>query len=153
MDLVLKLREIRRMRGLSQKDAAVLSGVGAKTISSFETGERIGSLKLAQLERLLAVYGLTQAEFFDGRVEKELAPWELDENQIATARLVDDLRALPATLQRALLAKFELMVETAADVHGAADKEPPAPAPRSVWRFPHASDVDQRQWPETQTQS
>src|ERR1044071_8269563 len=147
MDLVLKLREIRRMRGLSQKDAARLSGVGAKTISSFETGERIGSLKLAQLERLLAVYGLTAAEFFDGRIEKEIAPWELDENQIATARLVDDLRALPATLQRALLPKFQLMVETAADVHGAADKEPPAPAPRSVWR------IDQRQWPETQIQS
>ena len=44
MDLVLKLREIRRMRGLSQKDVARLSGVGAKTISSFETGERIGRL-------------------------------------------------------------------------------------------------------------
>ena len=32
MDLVLKLREIRRMRGLSQKDVARLSGVGEKTI-------------------------------------------------------------------------------------------------------------------------
>ena len=37
MDLVLKLREIRRLRGLSQKDVAKLSGVGEKTISSFET--------------------------------------------------------------------------------------------------------------------
>ena len=46
MDLVLKLRELRRMRGLTQKDVARLSGVGQKTISSFETGERIGSLKL-----------------------------------------------------------------------------------------------------------
>src|ERR1043166_6421627 len=99
MDLVLKLREIRRMRGLSQKDVARVSGVGEKTISSFETGERIGSLKLSQLQRLLDAYGLTAAEFFDGRVEKEIAPWELDENQIATARLVDDLRALPASLR------------------------------------------------------
>ena len=64
MDLVLKLREIRRMRNLSQKDVARLSGVGEKTISSFETGQRIGSLKLAQLNRLLKVYGLSETEFF-----------------------------------------------------------------------------------------
>jgi transcriptional regulator with XRE-family HTH domain len=60
MDLVLKLREIRKLRGLSQKDVARLSGVGEKTISSFETGQRIGSLKLAQLKRMLGVYGLTR---------------------------------------------------------------------------------------------
>src|SRR5207302_9088427 len=63
MDLVLKLREIRRLKILSQKDVARLSGVGEKTISSFETGQRIGSLKLAQLRRLLGVYGLTEADF------------------------------------------------------------------------------------------
>ena len=54
MDLVLKLREVRRLRGLSQKDVARLSGVGEKTISSFETGERVGSMKLEQLRKLLA---------------------------------------------------------------------------------------------------
>ena len=68
MDLVLKLREIRRMRGLSQKDVSRLSGVGEKTISSFETGQRIGSLKLSQLKRLLGVYGLTESQFFGGTV-------------------------------------------------------------------------------------
>ena len=73
MDLVLKLREIRRMRGLSQKDVAKLSGVGEKTISSFETGQRIGALKLSQLKRLLSVYGLTEAQFFGGSVEKQIA--------------------------------------------------------------------------------
>ena len=36
-------------------NVARLSGIGVKTISSFETGERIGSLKLAQLERLVAL--------------------------------------------------------------------------------------------------
>ena len=133
MDLVLKLREIRRMRGLCQKDVARLSGVGEKTISSFETGERIGSLKLAQLQRLLAVYGLTEAEFFDGRIEQRIAPWELDESQIATARLLNQLQLLPASVQRSLLAKFQLMVETVADVHGGAEKEFPAPASRTLW--------------------
>src|SRR5205814_7538163 len=108
MDLVLKLRELRRMRGLSQKDVARLSGVGEKTISSFETGERIGSLKLAQLERLLAAYGLTDEEFFAGRIEQEIAPWELDENQMATARLLDELHTLPSSVQSSLLAKFQL---------------------------------------------
>src|SRR6266550_3525006 len=100
MDLVLKLREIRRMRNLSQKDVARLSGVGEKTISSFETGQRIGSLKLAQLKRLLGVYGLTEADFFGASIEREIAPWELDEEQ------------------------FQLMLETVHDVHDIRDKRP-----------------------------
>src|SRR6266849_7099025 len=100
MDLVLKLREIRRMRGLSQKDVAHLSGVGEKTISSFETGQRIGSLKLAQLRRLLGVYGLTEAQFFGGTVEKQIAPWELDAEEFATSRILDDLRVMPGPVKK-----------------------------------------------------
>src|SRR5438552_18028274 len=111
MDLVLKLREIRRIRNLSQKDVARLSGVGEKTISSFETGQRIGSLKLAQLKRMLKVYGLTEADFFGASVEKEIAPWELNDEQMATARLLDDLHALPKPIQKNLLAKFQLRSE------------------------------------------
>lgn len=118
MDLVLKLREIRRMRGLSQKDVARLSGVGEKTISSFETGDRIGSLKLSQLTRLLGVYGLTETEFFGGTIEREIAPWELDEVQTATTRLLDDLHALPKSIQLQLVEKFQLMAETAIGVFG-----------------------------------
>jgi transcriptional regulator with XRE-family HTH domain len=125
MDLVIKLREIRRMRNLSQKDVSRLSGVGEKTISSFETGERIGSLKLAQLKRLLAVYGLTEAEFFGGTIEKAIAPWELDEDQMATTRLLDDLHTLPKPVQRNLLGKFQLMVETIADVHDSDHRDHP----------------------------
>ncbi len=121
MDLVLKLRELRRMRGLTQKDVARLSGVGAKTISSFETGERIGSLKLVQLERLLAVYGLTEGEFFGLMIEQQIAPWELDEEELATRRMLDDLHGLSKTAQRNLLAKFQLMVDTVADLHGGHD--------------------------------
>lgn len=116
MDLVLKLREIRRLRGLSQKDVARLSGVGEKTISSFETGQRIGSLKLAQLKRLLSVYGLSEADFFGCSVERQIAPWELDEDESATQRLMEDLRGLPKPLQRAMLGKFQLMLETASEV-------------------------------------
>ncbi len=124
MDLVLKLREIRRLRGLSQKDVARLSGVGEKTISSFETGQRIGSLKLAQLKRLLKVYGLTESDFFGAKVEKEIAPWELDRDEFATARLVDEIRALPKHLQKAMIAKFQVMLETANDLHHVKEKRP-----------------------------
>ena len=123
MDVVLKLRELRRMRGLTQADVADLSGVGVKTISSFETGERIGSLKLVQLQRLLAAYGLTEAEFFGGSVEQQIAPWELDQEEMATRRLVDNLHALSKTAQRNLLAKFQLMVETVAGMYAESDKE------------------------------
>jgi transcriptional regulator with XRE-family HTH domain len=113
MDLVLKLREIRRLRGLSQKDVARLSGVGEKTISSFETGQRIDSLKLAQLKKLLAVYGLTEADFFGSSVERQIAPWELDEDECAAQRIMDDLRMLPRPAQRAMVQKFQLMLEGA----------------------------------------
>lgn len=68
LDPVLLLREARTARGLTQKDLANLSGVGEKTISSFETGERIGSLKLHQLKRLLAAMRITEQQFFSGDV-------------------------------------------------------------------------------------
>lgn len=117
MDLVLKLREIRRLRGLSQKDVAKLSGVGEKTISSFETGQRIGSLKLAQLKKLLSVYGLSESEFFGCSVERQIAPWELDDEESAAQRLVEDLRGLPKPVQKKMIDKFQLMLETASEVH------------------------------------
>jgi transcriptional regulator with XRE-family HTH domain len=122
MDLVLKLREIRRIKGLSQKDAARLSGVGEKTISSFETGERVGSMKLSQLKRLLAVYDMTEADFFGGGVEKQIAPWELNQEEFATARLLDELHSLPKHSQRNLLAKFQLMIETLSEVQQPKEK-------------------------------
>jgi transcriptional regulator with XRE-family HTH domain len=137
MDLVLKLREVRRIKGLSQKDVSRLSGVGEKTISSFETGERVGSMKLAQLKKLLAVYDMTEAEFFGSAVEKQIAPWELDQDQMATARLLDDLQSLPKPAQRSLLAKFHLMIETLSDVHGAkaAPKRPRYIADDPDWQM------------------
>jgi|GEM_PF-320813 len=130
MDLVLKLREIRRLRGLSQKDVARLSGVGEKTISSFETGQRIGSLKLAQLKRLLGVYGLTEADFFGGSVERQIAPWELDEDECAAQRVIEDLRGLPKPVLKTMLGKFQLMLETASDVNHAHRDKRPTPDPR-----------------------
>jgi transcriptional regulator with XRE-family HTH domain len=132
MDLVLKLREIRRMRGLSQRDVARRSGVGEKTISSFETGERIGSLKLSQLHRLLAVYGLTEVEFFSASIENQIAPWDRDENEMAKARLLDNLCGLPQPLQLQLLAKFQLMIETITEMTSSETTSFMSPMPRAV---------------------
>src|ERR1041385_4788105 len=64
VDVLLNLREARRRCGLTQDEVARLSGVHSKSISSFETGERIESIKLFQLRKLLRVYGMTLAEFF-----------------------------------------------------------------------------------------
>lgn len=66
MNIAVELRELRELNGLTQQEAAKRSGVGQKTISSFETGARIGSIKIEQLDKLLIVYGLTLAEFFNG---------------------------------------------------------------------------------------
>ena len=121
MDIVLKLRELRRLQGLSQKDVALRCGVGEKTISSFETGERIGSLKISQLRKLLAVYGVSEADFFSSRIEKKIAPWEAESTDDAS-RLLDEIRALPGSIQRTLLGKFQLMVETASEVHSIRDR-------------------------------
>lgn len=115
MDLVLKLRELRRIRGLSQKDVARLSGVGEKTISSFETGQRIGALKVSQLRRILRVYGLTEAEFFGTDVQRLVAPWEAPLTP-ATAEvlplhtLFESISGMPAKAQSAVVDALTLIV-------------------------------------------
>ena len=115
MDLVLKLRELRKYRGLSQADAAKKSGIGVKTLSSFETGERIASMKLSQLQQLLRVYGVTEAEFFSGAIERLLAPWEHEAEQELDT-LMRTLRDLPPTMQHVIVEKLRLAIELARDL-------------------------------------
>jgi transcriptional regulator with XRE-family HTH domain len=95
MDLVLKLRELRRYRGISQADAARKAGIGIKTLSSFETGDRITSMKVVQLQQLLRVYGVTEAKFFSSAIEHLLAPCE-HEGASEIDTLVHALRSLPS---------------------------------------------------------
>jgi len=115
MDLVLKLRELRKYRGLSQAEAARQSGIGIKTLSSFETGDRIASMKLVQLQRLLRVYGVTEAEFFSGMIEHLIAPWEYEGNH-ALDELIGALRALPDAAQQAVIEKIRLAVDLVLDL-------------------------------------
>lgn len=110
MDTVLKLRELRRLRGLSQKDVARLSGIGEKTISSFETGERIDSLKVSQLSTLLKVYGIAAEEFFGRKLEEQLDPDSIQQRSVEED-VIARLRALPHAPRGTLLEKFCLMLD------------------------------------------
>ncbi|HUO84149.1 MAG TPA: helix-turn-helix transcriptional regulator [Thermoanaerobaculia bacterium] len=117
MDMVLKLRELRRSRGLSQREVAKRSGLGVKTISSFETGSRIGSLKLDQLRRILKVYGVSERDFFSEKLDRRLALWEAPDEDVLAEELIDHIRELPGPIQKTLLSKFRLMISTATDLH------------------------------------
>ena len=127
MDLVLKLRELRRASGLSQLDVARLSGIGSKTISSFETGQRIGTMKISQLERLLTVYDVTPHEFFSLQLQKRLDAWGDPAAEDLLERVGEKLVDLPESMQRDLTERFLQLVEAAAQ---------PAPAmqPRTAFR-------------------
>jgi transcriptional regulator with XRE-family HTH domain len=133
MDLVLKLRELRRLRGFSQKDAARLSGVGEKTISSFETGERVGALKLSQLAKLLRIYGVTEEQFFSRAIEELFDPDAISRRS-REERLLASLAELAPDARNALLDRFELMLDSAHAVRGATRP----PEPRSFATAPHA---------------
>ena len=57
MDLVLKLRELRDLRGLSQKDVARLSGVGEKTTrklvdAGFTTREALAAATVEDISQV-----------------------------------------------------------------------------------------------------
>lgn len=127
MDIVLKLRELRRVRGLSQKDVARLSGVGEKTVSSFETGGRIDSLKLSQLRRLLRVYNITEGEFFSPKMD-ELFEADARMERSREESLVAGLEELPPPMRDALLERFELMLQ-AAHLAAVSQQSRPTPVP------------------------
>jgi transcriptional regulator with XRE-family HTH domain len=137
MDLVLKLRELRDLRGLSQKDVARLSGVGEKTISSFETGERIGSLKMSQLSKLLRIYGVTEEQFFSRAIEELFDPTAISRRS-REEQLVARLAELPVAARNTLLERFELMLDSAHAVAGPSPRTTSLP-PRPIARPRHAS--------------
>lgn len=114
VDIVLRLRELRRISGLSQKEVSLLSGIGEKTISSFETGCRIETMKISQLRKLLAVYGVSEAEFFGDEFEEMLRD---EEAFLSSSSVLRGLVDLPVSIRSSLLEKISLMVETAHQVH------------------------------------
>jgi transcriptional regulator with XRE-family HTH domain len=113
-DIVIRLRELRRLSGLSQKEVSLLSGVGEKTISSFETGCRIDTMKLGQLGRILKVYGVSESEFFGDEFDELMRD---EEAFLSSSSVLRGLVALPRSIREGLLGKISLMVETAHQVH------------------------------------
>ena len=55
--LALELRRLRKAQHFTQRIAAIRSGIGEETISTFETGDRVASIRLVDLIRLLRAYG------------------------------------------------------------------------------------------------
>jgi len=109
MDFVLRLRELRRLADLSQEQVANRSGVGVKTLSSFESGARIESMKVSQLQRILRVYGVTETQFFASDLETCLG----DDGSTKLIPRSEKMNALPVHVRRALIERFELMIESA----------------------------------------
>jgi transcriptional regulator with XRE-family HTH domain len=138
MDLVLKLRELRNLRGLSQKDVARRSGVGEKTISSFETGQRTGTMKLSQLGKLLAIYGVTEEQFFSRAIEELFDPDAISRRS-REEQLIAGLQNLPADARNALLERFELMLDSALTVRRPASGAIQLATPHAFGAARHAS--------------
>lgn len=64
IDFGLRLRDCRRRANLRQQDVARRSGIGWRSISAWESGRAIGSLKVVQLVRLLDALDVPPAMFF-----------------------------------------------------------------------------------------
>jgi transcriptional regulator with XRE-family HTH domain len=70
MELSNRISGWRRAKGLSQREVAEAVEVGVPAVSMWESGKT--SPTQQNLERLVAFYGLTMAEFY-GRVPREAA--------------------------------------------------------------------------------
>jgi len=128
MDIVLKLRELRHHRGLSQKDVERLTGVGEKTLSSFETGERIDTMKIVQLRALLTLYGVTEEDFFSDKLDEMFDPTYVRASTRLgeiTARIAD----LPEHIRDVALDAIAQMLDamTLATTAGARRRSSPPP--------------------------
>jgi transcriptional regulator with XRE-family HTH domain len=109
MDLVLKLRELRARSRLTQEQVGKRANIGVKTISSFESGTRVDSMKVSQLQAILRVYGVTLAQFFSRSIDHHLAPWEVSEDPVdVVARRLENL---PPTARAAIAEKISTMID------------------------------------------
>ena len=55
------LRKLREIKGLSRKNAALLLGIGHKTVERFENGRTL--LGRIRIDNILRAYGLTYGDF------------------------------------------------------------------------------------------
>ena len=74
--LAQRLADLRIQRRVSQKQLALASGIGARTISTFETGRRIESIKVMHLLKITSALGVDVRDVLDG-VKVGTAPVEV----------------------------------------------------------------------------
>jgi transcriptional regulator with XRE-family HTH domain len=70
-----KLRELRRLYGITQEELAEGSGVGAKMLSAIENGTR--RARVDHVERVCRALGVGLPAFFAWDVSGEIRPPEL----------------------------------------------------------------------------
>lgn len=134
MDIGIKLRELRRLRGLTQGEAAERSGLGVKTISSFETGTRASSMKMNQLESLLASYDVTIEQFFGPQLEALLLESDTDSQ---TEELLREVRRLPKRTRKNLVPWIRAVVRGATGLESELEKEPGALRDAPIEQYAH----------------
>lgn len=114
MDMALRLREARRLAGITQTEAARLSGVHSKSISSWESGRRHDRIKYAQLRALLGAYGITEQRFFSLEFSRAAADGAADDHR-EVHDLVSGLLAVSeidrARITRAVMTELVLVRE------------------------------------------
>ncbi len=93
VNVPLRLRIYRDRAGLTQKEAAAKSSVHEKTISSYESGARVTSMKLTHLAMLCVAYGVGLDEFLSpkNRIEEgecDERPFVIEERQSENAEVV-----------------------------------------------------------------
>lgn len=113
VDIGLRLRELRRYRGMTQGEVAERSGLGIKTISSFETGNRSGSIKVRQLERLLDSYEVTIEQFFGPQMDAILQNGDMDAQ---TEELLVEVRSLPRSARKHLIPWMRSILRGATEI-------------------------------------
>jgi len=67
---------LRVSAGMTQKGLALASGVGEKTIGSYEAGSRIKTMKVKQLDAILGALGTNLVDFFSSIDESAAAEEE-----------------------------------------------------------------------------
>lgn len=110
MDMASRLEEVRKAAGLSQKELGRLCGVGEKTISSYESGRRIGRMKIDHLMKILSVLGLTLPVFFTG-VDAAVSIPGMNAEDTPAFRFFDRFMALPEETQVVLIPAFNLLTD------------------------------------------
>lgn len=73
-ELAKQLAVARKLRGLTQQDVADMTGIGTRTISSFESGARTDTIRVRELELIVHACGMTLADLFAGNLPPMRGP-------------------------------------------------------------------------------